>query len=230
MVMKTPSILRLLAPVPVLALILSSCGNEPGPSAAPQPTETPSAAPAPAPAPAPVASATASASASAAAQAPKPSQNSGRPLVLKSDPSEISDTFGSSPGAKLELGEGKDMATLRLPEGAMPTTSTVVTFKIDKSAKSTGGLIGKVYSLLNVQPPDQSPQQVAANGPTFQLELPTGGRKEVNLAIGVDDGKGKVKWTIVAPKSVDDSRKVAIFELTTLPSGWLHATTKAAGK
>src|SRR5262249_26270565 len=159
--MKTPSIPRLLAPVPVLALILASCGNEPGPSAAPQPTEPPSAAPAPAPAPAPepAASATPSAKASApvAEHAPKPPQNSGRPMVLKGDPSEISDTFGSSPGAKLELGEGKDIATLRLPEGAMPTTSTVVTFKLEKSPKSTGGLVGKVYSIRAVQPPDQSP-------------------------------------------------------------------------
>ena len=61
------------------------------------------------------------------------------------------------------------------------------------------------------------------------LELPTGAKKDANLAVGVEDDKGKVKWTIVAAKRFDDSRNVAVFELPTLPSGWLHLTSKAAG-
>lgn len=211
----------------VLALVLAACGNEPAATTPPQPTETPSAAPAPAPAPEPSASAAPSAAPSAkASSAPeaKP-QSSGRPAVLKADPNEISDTFGSSPPAKLELGD-KEIATLRLPENGLHT-GTVVTFKVERNGKSGGGQAGKIYSIKAVIPPDGKPEQIESNGPPFVLELPTGGKKDANLAIGVEDDKGKIKWTIVAPKSVDEGRKVAVFELTTLPSGFVHVTTKA---
>jgi hypothetical protein len=146
--------------------------------------------------------------------------------VLKSDSSEISDTFGSTPGAKLELGDN-EKATLRLPEGGLHT-ATVITFKIDGKGKSNGGQIGKVYQINAVVPPSSTAEQIESNGPPFVLELPAGTNKNANLAIGVEDDKGKVKWTIVAAKRTDDSRHVAVFELSTLPSGWLHVTTKAA--
>jgi hypothetical protein len=147
-------------------------------------------------------------------------------LVLKSDPSEITDTFGSTPGAKLELGD-KEIATLRLPEGGLPT-ATLITFKIDGSGKSTGGQIGKIYHINAVIPPSSTPEAIESSGPPFVLELPAGTKKDANLAIGVEDDKGKVKWTIVAAKRTDDSRHVAVFELPTLQSGWVHVTTKAA--
>jgi hypothetical protein len=214
--------------VPVLAVVLAACGGEPAATAPPQPTETPSAAPAPAPEPAPTAAPTASAKASATPEAPKP-QSSGRPAVLKSDPNEISDTFGSSPASKLELGDGKDIATLRLPEGAL-RSATNVTFKIDRAGKATGGQLGKVYRITAVVPPSSTPESFASDGPPFVIELPIGSKKDVNLAVGVEDDKGKIKWTISAPARVDDSRSVAIFELATLPSGWLHVTTKPASK
>jgi hypothetical protein len=226
--MKTPS--SLLVPgarlAGALALVLAACGNsEPTAATPPQPTETPSAAPAPTPET--TAAASASASASAKPAEPPKNQNSGRPSVLKSDPSEISDTFGSSPASKLELGD-KEIATLRLPENGLHT-GTVVTFKIEKAGKSGGGQVGKVYSIKSIIPPSSSPEQIESNGPPFTLELPSGPKKDVNLAVGIEDDKGKIKWTIVAPKSVDDARHMAIFELTTLPSGYLHVTTKAAG-
>jgi hypothetical protein len=207
----------------IFALILAACGNEPTASTPPQPTETAAAAPAPPATPEPEPSATASAKASAAPAPPK-AEGSGRPAVLKSDPSEITDTFGSSPASKLELGD-KDLATLRLPEGGLHT-GTVVTFKIEKAGKSAGGLLGKVYLIKAVVPPSSNPEQIESNGPPFTLELPVGSKKDASLAIGVEDDKGKVKWTILAAKRVDESRNMAIFELTTLPSGWLHATTK----
>jgi hypothetical protein len=166
----------------------------------------------------------ASAKASAAPAADKP-QSSGRPAVLKSDPTEISDTFGSSPASKLELGD-KDIATLRLPEGGL-RTGTVVTFRIAKSGKSHGGQLGKIYEIKSVIPPSNDGQQIESGGPPFVIELPAGGKKDANLAVGVEGDKGKLKWTVVAPKRIDDSRNVAIFELTTLPSGYLHVTTKA---
>ena len=210
----------------VFALVLAACGNEPSAAAPPQPTEPPSAAPAApsaTPEAAPSAAPSASAKASAAPEAPKP--GSGRPAVLKSDSSEITDTFGSSPASKLELGD-KDIATLRLPEGGL-RTGTLITFKIEKSSKSAGGVIGKIYQIKSVIPPSSDAQQIESQGPPFVLELPAGAKKDANLAIGIEDEKGKLKWTIVAPKRIDDARSVAIFELTTLPSGYLHVTTKA---
>jgi len=148
--------------------------------------------------------------------------------VIKSDPSEITDTFGSPP-SKLELGEGKDIAILRLPEGALGT-GTNITFKIDRNGKASGGLIGKIYRIMAMVPPSSTPASFASNGPPFVIELPVGAKKDANLAIGVEDDKGKIKWTIVAPTRTDDSRNMAIFELATLPSGWLHVTTKPATK
>lgn len=212
------------------ALFLAACGNDPAPAAPPQPTETPSAAPAPEAAPKPTQAPTAepaptaSAKASAAPEAPPKPTSSGRPAVMKSDPSEITDTFGSSPASKLELGD-KDPATLRLPEGGLHT-GTVITFKIDTRGKSTGGQVGKIYRINAVIPPGSTPEAIPTGGPPFVLEMPAGTRKDANLAIGVEDG-AKVKWTIVAPKRIDDARNVAIFELDTLPSAWLHVTTKA---
>ncbi len=191
--MNTPSTpharARQVALSSIFALILAACGNEPSAATPPQPTETPSAAPAPAAAPrAPTAAPTASASAKAsAAPAPPKAEGSGRPAVLKSDPSEITDTFGSSPASKLELGD-KDIATLRLPEGGLHT-GTVVTFKIDKSGKSNGGLLGRIYQIKSIIPPSSTPEQIDSNGPPFILELPVGSKKDANLAIGVEDDK-----------------------------------------
>ena len=229
--MKTSMSSRPWQPLPIFALILAACGSEPAASAPPQPPETPKAEPAPTPVaePTPAAEPTAEPTASAKTAAkPSPPQSSGRPSVLKSDPSEISDTFGSTPGSKLELGD-RDIATLRLPEGGL-RAATVITFKIDGKAKSSGGQVGKIYHISSVVPPAQTPEQIESGGPPFVLELPAPAKKEVNLAVGVEDDKGRVKWTIIAPKRVDDSRNVAVFELTTLPSGWVHVTTKPAGK
>jgi hypothetical protein len=92
----------LLAKGALAAVSLAACANEPTAATAPQPTETPSATPPPK-----ELAATASAKASAAAEVSKPSQSSGSPMVLKSDPSEISETFRSSPGAKLKLGAAR---------------------------------------------------------------------------------------------------------------------------
>lgn len=213
--------------IPAFALFLAACSGEPTPAAPPQPAETAaaSAAPAPPPPPPPAPTAAPTASASAAPAAPPPKQSSGRPAVMKTDAKEITDTFGTSPGAKLELGD-KDIATLRIPEGSLPQ-ATNVTFKIDGRGKATGTVVGKIYNLVANYPPNGAPEQVASSGAPFVLELPAGTKKTANLAIGVEGDKGKIKWTIVEPKRIDDARNVAIFELATLPSGWLHVTTKA---
>ena len=208
---------------PALALIFAACGGEPAPVGPPQPTETPSAAPAPPPPPPPTAAPSASAS-SAPVKAP-PKQSSGRPAVTKSDPKEITDSFGSSPGAKLELGD-KEVATLRIPEGAL-RQATNITFKLDARGKTHGPPIGKVYQLTANYPPAGTPVSVDSEGLPFLLELPAGPKKTANLAIGVEGDKGKVKWTVVVPKRIDDARNMAMFELPNLPSAWLHITVKA---
>jgi hypothetical protein len=207
---------------PAFALLLAACGGEPAPAPPPQPTETASAAPAPPPEPS--AAPKASASASAAPATPPPKQSSGRPAVMKSDSKEITDSFGTSPGAKLELGD-KEIATMRIPEGALKQ-ATNIPFKIDGRGKSTGPVVGKIYYVLAAYPPASTPETVESGGDPFVFEMPAGAKKDANLAIGVEDDKGKVKWTIVAPKRIDDARNVAVFELGTLHSGWMHVTTK----
>jgi hypothetical protein len=212
--------------LPAIALVLAACGGEPAPTAPPQATDTPSAAPAPpppAPTAEPAAAPTASASASAGPSKPPPRASSGRPAVMKSDASEISDTFGSPP-AKLELGD-KDIATLRLPEGAL-RQATNLTFKLDGRGKSNGAPAGKIYRLSLNYPPSGTLIEAESVGDPFILELPAGAKKDANLAIGVEDEKGKVTWHVVAPKRIDDVRNVAVFELTKLPSAWIHVTTK----
>ena len=229
--MRTVPRLRLRPSVPqlfpIFGLLLAACGEPTPATPPPQPTGTPTAAPALPPPPPPSAAPTASASAAASAAAPPPKRGgSGAIAVIKSDPSEISDTFGSGP-AKLELGD-KDLATLRIPEGAL-NRAVNVTFKLDARGKSMGAMTGKIYQLLVVIPPSGSPERVESYGPPFVLELPAGGKKDANLAIGAEDANGKLKWTVVAPTRIDDARNVAVFELTTLPSGWIHVTTKPPG-
>jgi len=147
--------------------------------------------------------------------------------MVKSDPSEITDTFSTNQPAKLELGD-KDMAVLRIPSGSLGR-ATNITFKLEPRGKSQPPVVGKIYKLFSVYAPSTTPEpQVETNnGEPFVLELPAGAKKDANLAIGVEDEKGKVKWTVVAPKRIDDVRNVAVFELNALPSALLHITTKA---
>jgi hypothetical protein len=176
---------------------------------------------------APEASASASASASAAPDRPK---SSGRPPVLLSDAKSITDTFGFSPGAKLELGE-KEIATLRIPEGAF-TQATNVTFALDTKCKTTGLVTGKLYKITAPPPPPGTPAPVVSNnGSPFVLLMPTSKKANLNLAIGNFDkdakGNETIKWKIVAPTKTDDAAGMAEFDLETLPDACLHLTNKA---
>lgn len=198
-------------------------------ASAPAPTAEPTAVPTAEPTAAPEASASATASASAAPDKPK---LTGRPPVLLSDAKSITDTFGFSPGAKLELGD-KDIATLRIPEGAF-TQATNVTFAIDQKCKTTGLVFGRVYKITPTLPPSTTPQAVTSNnGSPYVLIMPTAKKKDLNLAIGNygKDAKGNDTMTfkVVAPQKVDDGAGTAEFHLDTLPDGCLHLTTKAAG-
>lgn len=221
--------LRTLVTLSVLlgACAFVACGAEPTPPPPPPPQPTAKAEPEPEPEPEPE---EADAGADAAAAAPAPQQSSGRTPVLKSDDEQITDTFGSSPPAKLELGDDSGRAVLRIPENAL-SEGINLTFKIDKKGKSTGAPVGKIYRMWAYIPPSVEPREMTSAGPVFELAVPAGAKKDANLAIGriVTDDKGreKIEWTIIAPKKIDDSTNMAHFELNSLPNAFLHVTTKA---
>lgn len=223
--------LRFLTIPAVLGFLFVACG-EPPPPADPSSEELPlkvSTAKAPVEA-APVETAAPAApaetaSAAASAAPPPVQQGSGRPPVLKMDPEEITDSFGVSPGAKLELGSEDPKAIFRIPENAF-SSGVNVTFKIDKKGKSTGVPIGKIYRLTSVIPPSGEPVKVPTSGPPFELQLPAGSKKDANLAIG-DISAGKITWKIVAPLKIDDLGGLATFELQEIGDFYLHITAKA---
>jgi hypothetical protein len=218
-------------PLCAIALV-AACGGDPKPVDAPvTPTATPSAVPStppPAASEVPSAAPTAAPSGSADANAP-PKPSSGRPAVLKSDSAEVTDTYGSSPGAKIIVGPGNAAATLKIPENAL-RTGTVITVKVDAKAKSTGVPIGKVFHITAFVPPANMPSNILTEGPPFELIMPAGTKKDANLAIGtieVDDkGTEKIKWQIIAPKRIDDAAGLAYFDLNGFSDTILHVTAK----
>lgn len=224
--------LALAAPLAVVA-----CSDTPSASAPPQgtgetatPTATATAEPTATATAEPTATATATAAPEASGTAaPDKPKSSGRPPVLLADAKKITDTFGFSPGAKLELGD-KDIATLRIPEGAF-TAATVVTFELDQKCKTSGLVFGRVYKITPTIPPATAPAAVPSNnGTPFTLILPTAKKKDLNLAIGTfgKDAKGNdnMTWKVYAPKKADEAAGTAEFHLDTLPDGCLHLTNK----
>jgi hypothetical protein len=212
-----------------VGLFVVACGEPPpakDPSSDELPLKVSTAKAAPLdPPPAETAKPEAAPTATAAASAPPPSnQGSGRPPVLKMDPEEITDSFGVSPGAKLELGSDEVKAIFKIPENAF-SSGVNVTFKIDKKGKSTGVPVGKIYRLTAVIPPAGEAVRVPTAGPPFELQLPAGAQKNANLAIG-DIGEGKITWRIVAPLKIDDVAGIAYFELQDIADYYLHITAK----
>jgi hypothetical protein len=210
------------------AAMLLACSGDPPPAVTPPPQ--PTVAPAPTVDPAPTAdpAPTVDPSAEADAGPPKPT-SSGRPPVLRSSDTEITDTFGSSPAAKLEIGED-EKAVLKIPENALERGYNI-TFKLDPKGKATGVAIGKIYhTMVQVAgQPDYS--KVVTAGEPFQLQMPAGNKKDANLAIGeilVDErGKEKITWSVIAPTKIDDVSGTAYFDLTFLGDAYIHITTKA---
>jgi hypothetical protein len=209
----------------------------PNPDVAPQPTATAAptaeatAAPTADPTAAPTAAPTAEATGTAAASATPPDKPkaSGRPPVLLQDPKSITDTFGFSPGAKLELGE-KEIATLRIPEGSL-SQATNVTFALDTKCKTTGIVTGKVYKITPTLPPVSTPASVPSNNAApFVMLMPGVKKKDLNLAIGTfaKDAKGNeaLQWKVLAPAKTDEATGMFEFHLDALPDGCLHLTNK----
>jgi hypothetical protein len=174
-------------------------------------------------------SAAPSATASAKAEAPPPpaeSSGDGRPPLLKTDPTEVTDTVGVSPGAKFVIGGDQEQAVLRIHENSF-TTGVNVTFKSDPKAKAGGLVVGKIYRITVVIPPSATPERIATAGQPFKLQLPAGNKKDANLAIG-EVGPAKVTWKVIAPVKIDDATNMAYFELPELYDFYVHVTTRPA--
>lgn len=226
--------MRYCSPLFVAVALLAACGGETPPVEAPK-------APAPAASSAPVVEAPApEASAEPAPETPPPAEPaapegpttrppSGRPPILMSSEEEITNTFGMTPAAKLELGDDKARAVLRIPEYAFDRAVNV-TFKIDKKGKSTGQVIGRIYHTMTQYAGAEDFRNMDSQSTPFIFEMPAGSHKEANLAIGEilvgEGGREKVTWRVIAPKRIDDVTNTAIFELTTLGDFYLHVTTK----
>lgn len=218
-----------------LAAVACSDGTPP-PEPPPQPTAETTAAPTvaatAAPTAAPTAEPTAEPTGTAAASAapvPDKTKSSGRPPVLLADPKSITDTLGSSPGAKMELGD-KEITTLRIPEGAF-SQATNVTFAIDTKCKTTGVVTGKLYKITPAIPPESKAVSIPSNnGAPFVLIMPGTKKRDLNLAIGsfTKDAKGNetLQWKVLAPAKTDESTGMFEFHLDTLPDGCVHLTNK----
>jgi len=148
---------------------------------------------------------------------------------LRTSDTEITDTFGSSPAAKLEIGES-EKAVLKIPENALERGYNI-TFKLDPKGKATGVAIGKIYRTMSQIAGQPEFSKVVSAGEPFQLQMPAGNKKDANLAIGeilVDErGKEKITWTVIAPTKIDDVTGTAYFDLTFLADAYIHITTKA---
>lgn len=200
----------------------AACGGDP-----PPPAESP-AAPAP-PEPEPPPPAKAEPEAPEPEPTADPSAESGRPPVLQSDPASISGTFGTTPGAKLELGTD-EIAVLRIPEGTLDQ-GYAITFQLDPKAKAHGAAVGKVYRLAVTISGESAPARATSTGKAFELSLPLADAKAANLALGEvekdDKGKEKVTFKVVAPKRIDEPQKLAVFELSELRDLVFHLTQKS---
>jgi hypothetical protein len=205
----------------VSAAACSSTQAQTEPTAAPEPTPEVTSEPVP----------TAEPTASASAEVPPPAPTStipppsGRPAVSRNHPEKITDTFGATPAAKLEL--GTEGAILRIPEWAL-SDGILITFMIDKKGKKAKGGAGNIYRLAAQIPPAEAFKTVTTKGPKFELTLPNAKVASPNLAVGEpktdEKGKETIVWTVVAPTKKDD--KSATFELTEFTNAFLQITSE----
>lgn len=228
---------RLLAACPMVLFLVAACGGTPAPqptTATPEPKPTASAKEEPKPEP--VASASASASAAPETPPVKKPTGSGRPQAIYNDVTEPQ-TVGLD-GAVFRTTDG---AELRIQGGAFNQPRNVL-FMLDKKAKGTTGVIGKVY-VIHVQLPDtqyrmgeESPSlAVTTNSDPFVVKLPLPqGKDSAGLAIETVAADPKTKrnkstWQVVAQNKLEtaDTGNRAVFEVNVLPDGHVHLTTSA---
>ena len=208
--------------VSVLVLAACSSNQPPQPQIEPEPTAPVETAPPvetsePAPTP--------SAEAPPAPTSDKPAP-SGRPAVSYANAEKITETFGATPAAKLEL--GKEGTILRIPEYAL-SDGVLLIFMVDKKGKKAKGGAGTIFHLYAQMPPSEDFRAVSTKGPKFELTLNSAKVASPNLAIGEikkdDKGKEVVEWKVIAPAKKDDTS--ATFELTDFTNAYLQITSEA---
>lgn len=218
---KRTALLAFSSPLLLAALAFGCSSPTPEPKVEPEPTSAPP--PKMTAEPTAEASAEPTAAPSSTSSTPPPS---GRPGVSFAGAEKITNTFGASPSAKLEL--GSEGATLRIPEYAL-NDGVLITFMIDKKIKKgpKGGQ-GAVYRLQGQNPPSEAYATIVSRGPAFVLRLPTK-IASPNLAIGetVVDEKGKetTTWKVVAPTKKDDG--FATFEVSQFTNTMFQVTSDA---
>ena len=206
------------------SLLVGGCSAPtPEPKIEPEPTAAP---PVHSAEPEPIASA--EAPAPSASQGPSTPKPSGRPGVSFSNPEKITNTFGASPTAKLEL--GTEGASMKIPENALSEGGVIlITFMIDKKAKKAKGGAGVVYRLQGQIPPAESFSTITTKGPMFVLRLPTAKVGTPNLAMGetTTDAKGKetLTWKVIAPVKTEEG--FATYELSAFTNAMLQITSDA---
>ena len=205
------------------ALLLGCSAPTPEPKTEPEPTAEPKPATTAEPEATTDPTSAPSASASSGSSVPPPS---GRAGISFSGSEKITNTFGASPAAKLDL--GPDGAWLRIPEYALDN-GVLITFMIDKKVKKAAkGGVGAVYRLQGQNPPSEAYSTINTRGPAFVLRVPTAKVASPNLAIGetLTDEKGKetTTWKVIAPKSKEDA--FATFELTGFTNTMLQVTSE----
>jgi hypothetical protein len=206
----------------------AACASEAPQATTPATTATSSTAPPPASETAPPEPAASSAAPAASSAAPPPK----KPALLNviKGAKEASGNVPSDGTTKVEVGE-TELATLKILDGAL-SKPKLVTLKLDPKGKAHGQVAGSLYR-VSMTEPDGTPTTVSTAGEPFVLTLSTGGKKDLNLAIGetvTEKGKQKLVWRVVAPKSVDEAAKTATFELTSLSDLGIHLTAKEPTK
>ena len=216
-----------------IALGMLGCGSKPAPvtppavdtAAAAAPTTAPSSAATAAPAPSGEPSA-----------GPSSRPSSGRPAVTQESSSgKICSTFGSTPGSvlKLNVKEAKVPAVLDLPEWSLPGGYNIC-WQAGKATPKKP--VGPVFQLVvtEAREGEPHPERVQTNGAPFLFRFPLYGKKTVNLAVGdiavnEETGKETVTWTVYAPTKVEEGLGEAIFEMPTIFTSYVVATTAEPG-
>jgi len=148
-----------------------------------------------------------------------------------SSKSEISSTFGTTPGSKLTLKRDAGNLTLHLPEGSLDRDYNIAWKLVTRNPPKKGSPQGPV-ARVSMQPGGKTKLKAAqTDGADFEilLSLPEG-METIHLAVGtadVDDSgaESKVTWQVLAPVKVDKAFKRCHFNLKSLgPVQYFHAT------
>jgi hypothetical protein len=220
----------------VLPIVLGvlGCGSKPAP-VTPPPSDT--AGPAAAPTTAPSAAASGAPAVSGEPSAsPSSRPSSGRPAVTQESSSgKICSTFGSTPGSvlKLNIKEAKVPAVLEISEWSLPNGYNIC-WQTGKATPKKP--VGPVFQLVvtEAREGEPHPERVDTNGAPFKFRMPLYGKKTVNLAIGdiavnEETGKETVTWTVYAPTKVEEGLGEAVFELPSIFTAYVVATTAEPG-